>query len=69
MDTYIAAKCLACDPHGVGTIVSRQGKDKRERVATYYGAMFTEKKWRNRPRCPNCEGALSFLYEVHCDER
>lgn len=63
MDNYIAAKCLACDPHGIGTIVSRQGKEPHERVATYFGRLYPMNKWRH-PKCVNCGGPMTELYEV-----
>lgn len=64
MENLVGAKCLACDPRGLGAIASRQGQQPYERIATFYGKLYPESKWARRPKCTNCKGPMTKLYEV-----
>jgi hypothetical protein len=52
-DPTVFAKCNTCDPHRPGA-----------HVGTYYGKAFTTRKWARSPKCENCNGTLTKLYEV-----
>jgi hypothetical protein len=64
MEDMIGAKCLACDPHGPGALASRQGKMPHERIGTYFGRLYPVSKWARRPKCVNCKGPMTPLYDV-----
>lgn len=64
VENLVGAKCLNCDPHGRGVVVSRQGAKPFEREATYFGRLYPLSKWEKHPKCPNCKSALVALYDV-----
>lgn len=49
----VGAKCVACDPHGIGA-----------RTGTYYGKTFDLRRWKAKPKCVNCHGKLTKLWET-----
>lgn len=64
MEDMVGAKCPKCDPHGLGALVSRQGKQPFERQGTYFGRLYPESKWARHPKCVNCKTRMVALYEV-----
>lgn len=49
----VGAKCHACDPHGLGA-----------RTGTYFGKTYDLPRWKRKPKCVNCKGRMSRLWEV-----
>ncbi len=64
MEDMVGAKCVPCDEHGLGAIASRQGEKPYEREGTYFGRLYPASKWARRPKCVNCKGPMTALYEV-----
>ena len=52
-DPTIFAKCSPCSRRGRGFTTK-----------TIYQSAFPAWKWRKGPKCPNCNGPLTKLYEV-----
>lgn len=49
----VGAKCNHCDPHGLGA-----------RTGTYFGKTYDLPRWKRKPKCVNCKGRMSKLWEV-----
>jgi hypothetical protein len=49
----VGAKCLACDPHGLGA-----------RTGTYYGKTYDLPRWKRKPKCVNCKTRMTRLWEI-----
>lgn len=52
-DPTIFAKCEKCDKHGSGT-----------KPDTYFGKAYTERRFKRGPKCDNCDGPMTKLFEV-----
>lgn len=53
MIVMVGAKCLACDPHGLGA-----------RTGTFYGRTYDLMRWKRKPKCANCKGRMTKLWET-----
>ena len=53
MIILVGAKCLACDKRGRG-----------QRTGLAYGKTFDLMRWKRKPKCVNCSGKLTKLWET-----
>ncbi len=49
----VGAKCLACDPHGLGA-----------RTGTFFGKTYDLPRWKRKPKCVNCRTRMTKLWEI-----
>lgn len=49
----VGAKCIACDPRGTGT-----------RPGTSFGKTYDLPRWKRKPKCVNCRGKMTKLWET-----
>ena len=49
----VGAKCLTCDPHGLGA-----------RTGTFFGKTYDLPRWKRKPKCVNCRTRMTKLWEI-----